>query len=102
MDSTPAKQSFTMIDIEANDVLFGRGPLCYRNPGNIAFRNLIKSHVASYARCAPRALKRKIVQILISEAQKQGCRFLVRAKSSDIWCEAHPYLVRSKDKPCAS
>jgi hypothetical protein len=36
------------------------------------------------------------VQTLISKAQEQGFRFLVRAKNSDIWCEAHPYLVRSK------
>ena len=85
-----------MIDIKANDVLLGRGPFCYRNPGNIAFRNLIQSHVASYTRCAPQSLKRKIVQKMISEAQEQGCRFLVRAKSSDIWCEAHPCLVRDK------
>ena len=85
-----------MTDIKDNDVLFGRGPFCYRNPGNIAFRNIIQSHVASYSICAPRSWKRKVVQKLISEAQEQGCRFLVRAKSSDIWCEAHPYLVRSK------
>jgi hypothetical protein len=96
MDSPQPKQSFTLVDIKANDVLFGRGPFCYRFPGNVAFRNLIRSHVATYSRCAPRTLKENIVKKLISKAQKQGCRFFVRNQCSDIWYEAHPYLVRSK------
>jgi hypothetical protein len=96
MDSSQTKQTLIMTDINENDVLLGRGPFCYRNPGNIAFRNLIQSHVASYARCAPRSLKRKLVETLISKAQKIGCRFLVRVKNTSMWCEAHPYIVRSK------
>jgi hypothetical protein len=85
-----------MLDIRANDVLFGRGPICYKSPGNIAFRNLIQSYVASYSRCAPRSVKRRIVIKLISKAQKQGYRFLIRAQNNDMWCEAHPDLVKSK------
>jgi hypothetical protein len=85
-----------MKDVNDEDVLLGRGPFCYRHPGNIAFRNLIQDHVANYARCAPRQAKKKIVQKLISKAQKQGSRFLVRDKDSGDWCQAHPYLVEAK------
>jgi hypothetical protein len=87
---------FSMKDLNEKDILLGRGPFCYRNPGNIAFRNLIQAHVASYPRCAPRTVKKKIVQKLISEAQNQGYRFLIYDKDRNDWCEAHPYVVNAK------
>jgi hypothetical protein len=96
MDAPKTTQRFIVEDIKANDVLFGRGPFCYRFPGNVAFRNLIKSHIETYQRCAPRSIKQKIVKNLISKAQKQGLRFLILDQSSGMWCEAHPHSVRSK------
>ena len=47
------------------DILLGRGPLCYRNPGNVVFRNMIQIHVVKYALDAPRSVKRAIVQSLL-------------------------------------
>jgi hypothetical protein len=85
-----------MVEIKPDDILLGRGPFCYRNPGNIAFRNLIQKYVEGYERKSPRSIKRKIVQKLILKAQNQGRRFLVRSMDSDTWFEAHSYLVHTK------
>jgi hypothetical protein len=67
---------------DKKDILLGRGPLCYRNPGNVVFRHMIQFHVENYALNAPRSVKRDIVQSLIQEAHRQGRRFLARISTS--------------------
>ena len=85
-----------MKNMDTNDILLGRGRFCYRNPGNVAFRGMIKEHVAKYSFHADRSVKGEIIQSLITQAREQGRVFLVRSLQDDKWCEAHPKLVRSK------
>jgi hypothetical protein len=82
--------------IQDDDVLLGRGPFCYRNPGNIKFRSMIRSCVDKYVIDAPRSYKSNIVQALIKTANDKGIRFIVRSKQDGNWYEAHPYVVQLK------
>jgi hypothetical protein len=82
--------------MNAKDILLGRGGFCYRNAGNVAFRDMIKEQVDNYSSHANRSVKGKIIQSLITQAQEQGRLFLVRSLHDDSWREAHPKLVRSK------
>jgi hypothetical protein len=82
--------------MNSRDILLGRGRFCYRNPGNVAFRRIIKEIVAKYSFHANRHVKREIIESLITQARQQGRFFLVRSLHDDKWCEAHPKLVRSK------
>jgi hypothetical protein len=86
----------TEMTIKQDDILLGRGPLCYRNPGNIKFRNITQSHAAKYVIDAPRSYKNKIGQSLINTTKGQGMRFLIRSKEDSNWYEAKPDLVQSK------
>jgi hypothetical protein len=82
--------------IKNNDILLGRGPFCYRNPGNVKFRNMIQSHVTNYVLDAPQSSKKKVVQSLIKKIREQGIRFLIRSKKDSNWCEAQHYVVQLK------
>jgi hypothetical protein len=84
------------MDLRKNDILLGRGPFCYRFPGNVKFRKLIQSQVAKYDINASRSAKQGIVQSLIKAAHELGYRFLVLSKNDNNWYEAHPYVVQSK------
>jgi hypothetical protein len=84
------------MDVRKNDILLGRGPLCYRHPGNVKFRILIRSQVDKYNVDAPRSTKQGIVRSLIKVVHEEGYRFLVRAKNKCNWNEAHPRVVQSK------
>jgi hypothetical protein len=85
-----------MDDVQPNDILFGRGPFCYMNPGNRIFREKIRSYSTLYERNTPRELKREIVESLTKLLQAQGHRFLVHSSTSGIWREADPNLVHAK------
>jgi hypothetical protein len=85
------------IDAIKNDgVLLGRGRFCYWNPGNVKFRNMIRSYVDKYVIDATRSYKSNIVQALIKTAQENGIRFLVRSKQDGNWYQAQPYVVQLK------
>jgi hypothetical protein len=81
---------------ETNDILLGRGPSRYRNPGNVAFRHMILVEIKKYSLHASRSVKNNVIQSLIAKAKDQGRRFLVWSQKDDAWCEAHPRLIRSK------
>jgi hypothetical protein len=82
--------------MNTNDILLGRGRYYYRNPGNVAFRNMVKEQLDKYTFQANRSVKREIIDSLIAKATEQGRLFIVRCLNGDVWCEAHPNLVRSK------
>jgi hypothetical protein len=82
--------------MSTNDILLGRGRFCYSNPGNVAFRNMIREHVGNYTFNANRSQKGGIIHSLIIKAKDQGRLFLVRSLQDGMWCEAHSKLVRSK------
>jgi hypothetical protein len=83
-------------EIDANDILFGRGSAFYNNPGNVAFRKMIHVELVKYSIHAARSVKGDIIQSLIAKAKEQGRRFLVCSLENGIWVEAHPTLIRSK------
>ena len=82
--------------MDTNDILLGRGRFCYSNPGNVAFRGMIKEQVAKYSFDADRSVKREIIQSLIAQAREQGRQFLVRSLKDGKWRQAHAKLVQSK------
>jgi hypothetical protein len=85
-----------MINIEPKDVLLGRGPICYQNPGNVMFRKLINEHYKTYNLTTPRLMKKYIVKALIDKIHGMGIRFLVRSANERSWHLAHPHLVQAK------
>ena len=85
----------SMTCIRSTDIMLGRGPTCYNNPGNRIFRKLIKEHVVFYKNQASRKEKAAVVTMLVSKLEAQGCRFLHQA-SLGIWAEAPSHIVKSK------
>ena len=77
------------------DIMFGRGPTCYNNPGNRVFRKLIKEHVVYYKNRASRKEKADVVKMVVSKLEAQGCRFLHQPMHG-IWVEAHSHIVKRK------
>ena len=84
-----------MTVIQPTDIMLGRGPTCYNNPGNRVFRDMIKEHVANYKSDARRKEKAAVVQVLVSKLESEGYRFLHRS-TAGIWVEAPPRLVKNK------
>jgi hypothetical protein len=85
-----------MIEIKPKDILLGRGPVCYRNPGNIMFRKFITEHYINYMLTTPRGMKKYIVKTLIDKIHGMGSRFLVRSENEHSWRLAHPHLIQAK------
>jgi hypothetical protein len=85
-----------MIEIKQKDVLLGRGPVCYRHPGNVMFRKLIQEHCIKYTLTTPRFMKKYIVESLIDKVHESGSRFLVRLSNGWSWHVAHLSLVQAK------
>jgi hypothetical protein len=85
-----------MIEMKEKDILLGRGPVCYRHPGNVLFRNLVKEHYINYKLTTPRLMKKLIVKSLIDKMHGLGSRFLVRSSNEFSWHVAHPHLVQAK------
>lgn len=77
------------------DIMLGRGPTCYNNPGNRAFRKLIKENVVHYKNQARRRDKAALVTLLVSKLEAMGCRFLCRSPLG-LWVEAPCQMVKQK------
>lgn len=78
------------------DIMLGRGPTCYNNPGNKVFRKLVKEHVEHYKTEARRREKAALVKKLVSELSAKGYRFLHRRSATGPWVEAPPHIVEKK------
>jgi hypothetical protein len=85
-----------MTDIQPKDILLGRGPVCYMNPGNKTFRKVIRTYFTMYTRSIPREVKREIVESITKSLRMQGHRFLILSVESGTWHEASSSLVHSK------
>ncbi|KAI2504333.1 hypothetical protein MHU86_10098 [Fragilaria crotonensis] len=77
------------------DIMLGRGPTCYNNPGNRVFRKLVKEHVEHYKNEARRREKAALVKMLISKLRAKGYRFLHRS-ATGTWIDAPPHIVEKK------
>jgi hypothetical protein len=85
-----------MTDIQPKDILLGRGPYCYMNPGNRIFRKVIRSYSTVYKRNTPRRVKKEIVESITRDLKTQGHRFLVHSECLGAWREASSSLVHAK------
>ena len=77
------------------DIMLGRGPTCYNNPGNRVFRKLVTANAIYYKSKARRKDKAALVELLISKIEANGCRFLHRS-SCGTWVEALTTMVKKK------
>ncbi|KAI2504338.1 hypothetical protein MHU86_10103 [Fragilaria crotonensis] len=58
--------------IQPTDIMLGRGPTCYNNPGNRVFRKLVKEHAVFYTNKARRKEKAALVKLLVSKIEEKG------------------------------
>ena len=81
--------------IRPTDIMLGRGPTCYNNPGNRVLRKLVKTNAIQYKSQAPRKQKKALVKLLISKLVAKGYRFLHRS-AGGTWVEAPTTIVEKK------
>ena len=74
------------------DILIGRGPECFNNPGNEMFRNYINQNAGRYQHTVRRREKASIVKSLVAELEVKGCRFLIRSFTGT-WVQASARLI---------
>ncbi|KAI2496476.1 hypothetical protein MHU86_18017 [Fragilaria crotonensis] len=74
-------------EIRPTDIILGRGPAFYNNPGNMMFRKLLKEHAVHYRYEARLREKTEMITLLVSQLQAKGCRFL-HMSSTGVWIEA--------------
>ena len=77
------------------DIMLGRGPTSYSNPGNRVFRRMVKEHSVYYKSRTPRKEKAGLVTLVISKLQTMGYRFLHRSSDGD-WVEAPLKIAEKK------
>ena len=70
-----------ILELNANDVLFGRGAPAILNDGNRRFRALVSSKKGEYMSTAKRAKKDKIARSILETIAGRGGRFLRRVES---------------------
>jgi hypothetical protein len=58
------------------DVLLGKGPVSHRNPGNVRFREIIRSRQVEYTNTNRRRLKDIIARQIVSSVTSKGGKFL--------------------------
>jgi hypothetical protein len=71
-----------VIQICPYDVLLGKIPLSHSNPGNMKFRDIIRSRHYEYTQTNRRRLKDLIAHQIVASVESQGGRFLKIVKSS--------------------
>ncbi len=88
-------QASTMGLIRPTDIMLGRGPTCYNNPGNRVLRKLIKENVGHYKNETRRREKAALVKLLVSTLDAKGYRFFHRS-STGTWIEVPPHIAEKK------
>jgi hypothetical protein len=98
--STLTKEGNPMgIDILPRDILLGRGPTVYLHPGNVNFRDLVRSLATYYHNDAPTATKQLIAKEIFWLVYNNGGRFLHQAPlNSGKWIECSTTLAIKKIK----
>jgi hypothetical protein len=86
-----------MIAFEPTDILFGRGPACYNQPGNKIFRKVIKLYSIHYQNEIPKVMKRACINKIWEELVVLGCRFLFQSVGkNDCWLVASEDIAKRK------
>jgi hypothetical protein len=78
------------------DVFLGRGPGCYKNPGNKEYRSLVKEYAAEFNRDLKRAKKAEFIDNLMFQFELQGFRFFSFSVELKEWVRALDSEVKEK------
>lgn len=77
------------------DVCSGRGKRNWNHVGNIAFRNMVQSHVEDYMTAPNKNEKTAIVCRIVDKMRRDGCRFLQQNKQG-LWYDIGDAKARDK------
>lgn len=95
--SMPSRQSSmqTPSNVGATDVMCGRGTRVFKHPGNIAFRQVVFTHLEAYM-SSPRVEKTVIIRTIASHMYSKGSRFLKKNRVSGEWYDAGEREAKDK------
>lgn len=80
------------------DVILGRGPQIYEHEGNVRFRRLIFSRLASYANAGSKQKKSEILQEIVAQVRSLSplAGFVRLCQKTERWFEVGDFLAREK------
>ena len=81
---------------EPNDVLCGRGRVCFEHEGNRKFRALIALNLQTYLDAPSRKIRTQLVRAIAETVQSVGGRFLIHDFKSNTWTDGG--MKKAKDK----
>lgn len=81
-----------------SDILLGRGKSVHFHPGNIIYRELVKSRSKEYISKTDGKQKDEITQEVIDSVKERGGRFLQLAKDTEHWEVSSEKVVRTRVK----
>ncbi len=84
----------TFVQVEDNDVLFGRGSRSNVHPGNQRYRHCILDYQQIYKKQDIHG-KRALIQVVVDWVELQGGRFLARDKKSK--GSGHYFMASAKE-----
>lgn len=82
------------ISLRPNDVVCGRDIIAKNHPGNMMYRDLIRSHRSAYQIAHKREEKKWITELVIQGVHQNGGRFMV--DRCGVWVEQLPEKVYDK------
>jgi hypothetical protein len=85
-----------MTESSSKDVFLGRGPGCYRQPGNKGYRSVVKLYAADFHRDVKRSYKGQFIDNLKSKLEMQGFRFFSYSAEVEKWLTASDWEVKEK------
>ena len=77
-------------------VYLGRGPGCYKQPGNNQYRILVKLYAADFHRNASMVEKRKFIDNLQAKLEMQGFQFFSYSEELQKWVDALDWEIKEK------
>ena len=96
----PTKHTF-IESPKASDILFGRGAIISKHPGNLAFRNYVKANLDTYAGLQTKNDRWELTRdVTLTLKNNYGIRFLKEDRKGDTncmgWVEASDETARTK------
>jgi hypothetical protein len=89
-------KSESMKEALSKDVFLGRGPNCYKNPGNKEYRSLVKLYASDFHRGLKKTEKSKFIDSLKFKLSLQGFRFFTFSDVQKKWESACELEVKEK------
>jgi hypothetical protein len=88
------RKSSIIVDVNANDVLCGRGGLSNRHPGNRLFRRLVDHNKQNHQNSISSSYKHFMAVSIITAIERKGGRFLRKENKS--WVRVLPKVAHRK------